>query len=284
MKLAGDYVFEAPVDEVWSALMDPEVLAAVMPGCEKLEKDGNVFTGDMNIKVGPVQGKFNGRVELKDVQEPTSYTMIIDGKGVPGFVKATAKITLAPDGTSTKITYDADAQVGGKIASVGQRLIEATSKAIAKQSLDGLHENIKIRSAANKEAAAPEPAAKEPEPSPEPAKKEEEPSAATAMAAVAVAEGATAAEPALAAAAVKDAEEAPAPEVEKAEKPAPVVPAPSTPPPTKKAPEVVLKKVDPNALAAAVAKEAAKSLLPTPVLIGIGVVVVAIVLYFVMRH
>src|SRR5262245_60707240 len=149
MKLAGDYLFDAPVREVWNALFDPEILAAVMPGCERLELVDGRYRGELNVKVGPVQGKFAGTVDLKDTDEPRSYTMVIDGRGAPGFVKANAAVALAPEGAGTRIRYDADAQVGGKVASVGQRLLEASARAIIKQSLEGLHENIKIRAASH---------------------------------------------------------------------------------------------------------------------------------------
>ncbi|MCU0681536.1 MAG: SRPBCC domain-containing protein [Polyangiaceae bacterium] len=154
MKLEGDYLFEAPVTEVWDALMDPVVLAAVMPGCDKLELIDGQYVGELNIKIGPVQGKFSGKVALKDVDEPQSYTMTIDGRGPTGFVKATAAVKLEPEGKATRLRYDADAQIGGKIATVGQRLLDAASKAIAKQSLDGLHVNVKARAAAAEEEAA----------------------------------------------------------------------------------------------------------------------------------
>jgi carbon monoxide dehydrogenase subunit G len=160
MKLAGDYVFEAPVAEVWSALMDPAVLAAVLPGCDKLELVEGQFVGELNIKMGPIQGKFAGKVELRDIVAPESYTMIIDGRGTPGFVKATASVKLQADGQATKLVYDADAQIGGKIATVGQRLVDASAKAITKQSLEGLHANIKVRhSAAPREPSPKERAA-----------------------------------------------------------------------------------------------------------------------------
>lgn len=154
MKLEGDYVFEASVPEVWSALFDPVILAAVMPGCEKLELVGGQYVGDIKVKVGPIQGKFTGKVDLKDIVEPQSYTMIVDGRGAPGFIKATAGVVLTAEGGATRVKYDADAQIGGKIASVGQRLIEASARAIVAQSLEGLHQNIKLRAAAYREAAA----------------------------------------------------------------------------------------------------------------------------------
>ena len=223
MKLEGDYLFEAPVDEVWKALLDPVVLAAVMPGCEKLELVDGQFVGDLNIKVGPVQGKFSGKVDLKDMLEPKSYTMLVDGRGVPGFVKATALVKLEPEGDKTRMRYDADAQVGGKIASVGQRLLEASSRAITKQSLEGLNDNIKLRVAA---------------------------SAAAARNAAPVAVSAD---------------------------PAAVVVKPAPAP-------VAVKQIDQKALAAAVAKEVSKSLLPMPVLIALACGVLAVVAWVVVRH
>ena len=154
MKLEGDYLFEATVPDVWSALFDPVILAAVMPGCEKLDLVDGQYVGEIKVKVGPIQGKFTGKVDLKDKIEPQSYTMIVDGRGAPGFVKATAAVKLAPEGERTRVFYDTDAQVGGKIASVGQRLLDASARAIVAQSLEGLHANIKLRAAAHREAAA----------------------------------------------------------------------------------------------------------------------------------
>jgi carbon monoxide dehydrogenase subunit G len=145
VKLAGDYKFDAPVAEVWKALLDPVVLAAVMPGCEKLELVDGAYVGELNIKVGPVQGKFQGKVVLSDVEEGKGYTMTVDGRGQSGFVKATAAVKLTPEGDETTMEYDADAQVGGRIASVGQRLIDSSAKAIIKESLEGLNANVKAR-------------------------------------------------------------------------------------------------------------------------------------------
>ncbi len=145
MKFSGDYRFDAPIAEVWKALLDPVVLAAVMPGCEKLELVDDAYVGELNIKVGPVQGKFQGKVTLSEVEEEKGYTMKVDGRGAPGFVKATASVKLTPEGEATKMEYDADAQVGGRIASVGQRLMDASAKAIIKESLEGLNANVRAR-------------------------------------------------------------------------------------------------------------------------------------------
>jgi carbon monoxide dehydrogenase subunit G len=230
MKLAGDYLFDAPVQEVWNALFDPEILAAVMPGCEKLELVDGRYRGELNVKVGPVQGKFTGTVDLKDTDEPRGYTMVIDGRGAPGFVKATAAVALEPEGAGTRIRYDADAQVGGKVASVGQRLLEASARAIVKQSLEGLQENIKIR-AASRAAAGP---------------------VASQL-------------PQASAAPAGSAPEAPGD-------------AAHTVPP------VALKHVNQSELAASIAKEVARSLIPRPVLIGIVVAVAALLAWLLLRH
>jgi len=230
MKLEGDYTFEAPVEEVWKALLDPAVLAAVMPGCEKLDLVDGQYVGELNIKVGPVQGKFSGKVDLKDMQAPTSYTMHVDGRGAPGFVKATAQVQLASEGEKTRMRYDADAQVGGKIASVGQRLLEASSRAITKQSLEGLNENIKIRASAARAARS-------------------------VVTAVPAAHGASAASGG----------------------------GPSYDDPPTAAPAVQFKPIDQRALATAVAKEVSRSLLPSPAVLGIGMCVVALIVWLWMR-
>ncbi len=158
MKVAGEYHFDAPPQEVWEALLDAEVLAAIMPGCEKLELTGeNQYQGVMNMKVGPVQGVFQGKVNLENLDPPNGYNMRLDGQGAPGFVKATAQVAIAADGDGTKMTYDGDAQVGGRIASVGQRLLDSSSKAIIRQSLEGLNAQVVARSAAaaGEEVTAP---------------------------------------------------------------------------------------------------------------------------------
>jgi carbon monoxide dehydrogenase subunit G len=149
MKVAGEHRFDAPPQEVWEALLDPEVLAATMPGCKKLEQTAeNTYEGALDIKVGPVQGLFQGKVELDEIDPPNGYTMQLDGQGAPGFVKATARVSIAGDGDGTLLSYDGDAQVGGRIASVGQRLLDSSAKSIIRQSLEGLGNQIAARSGA----------------------------------------------------------------------------------------------------------------------------------------
>jgi carbon monoxide dehydrogenase subunit G len=154
VKVVGSYTFEAPLQTVWNALFDAEILARTLPGCDKLEREGNTFKGDINVRMGPVQGKFQGKVDIVDIKELESYTMVVDGRGPAGFGKATALLRVSSEGSGTRLDYDSDVQVGGKIASVGQRLIDASSRAIVKQSLESLHEQIKALPAAVAPAAA----------------------------------------------------------------------------------------------------------------------------------
>lgn len=158
MKVGGEYVFDGPQEIVWETLLDPDVLARVLPGAEKLELVGeNEYEGALKMKVGPVQGQFMGRVKLEDIRAPSSYTMHVDGRGAPGFVKATGHLELHGQGESTRMAYDGDAQVGGRLASVGQRLVETSAKAIINQSLEGLNAAVKARvaSRAGGEEASP---------------------------------------------------------------------------------------------------------------------------------
>ncbi|MFK7804674.1 MAG: carbon monoxide dehydrogenase subunit G [Anaerolineae bacterium] len=160
MKIDGEYTFDAPRALVWDALQDPEVLATVLPGSDGLNTVGeDEYEGALKIKVGPVQGKFKGHIQITDKVELESYNMQVDGKGAPGFVKATGgiKLTDTEDGAKTHMLYTGDAKVGGKIASVGQRLIDTSSKAIIGQSLEALNAYLKIEAAKHavvEEAAA----------------------------------------------------------------------------------------------------------------------------------
>lgn len=182
MKLDGDYTFKLPIQAVWDGIFDPEILAASLPGCENLEREGDVMRGELVIKIGPVKGKFKGAVEFSDIDAPNRCTLAIDAKGTQGFVKATAEVALAQDGDDTVLTYSSESKIGGKIASVGQRLIGASARAITKQSLEALDETLTRLAKAEADAGAePEPE-DEPEPEPEADEHEAAPSSARAAA------------------------------------------------------------------------------------------------------
>lgn len=158
MKLQGSQPLDAPRQVVWEALLDPEVLARTLPGIERLERvEGNRFEAAMNIKVGPVQGKFDGHVELTDLDPSNGYRMKMHGKGGPGFVDGSGAVTLADaEGGGTELGYDLDVQVGGRLAGVGQRLLDTTAKSLARQAIESLGRQVAARAQA---AAGGEPAA-----------------------------------------------------------------------------------------------------------------------------
>lgn len=148
MQVSGEYTFDAPQAIVWNALRDPDVLASIMPGGEGFAEVGeNQYSGNLNVKVGPVQGKFQATILLSDIVEPDSYAITVDGKGPQGFVKANGRLHLTPQGQQTHMAYEGDAQIGGRIASVGQRLLDSSAKSIIRQSLEGLNQYVKFQAA-----------------------------------------------------------------------------------------------------------------------------------------
>ncbi len=146
INLTGEYHFDAPQELVWDMFQDPDVLARIMPGCEKLEKvEENVYKGKLKIRVGPVQGVFQGKVELHDLKPPNSYRMVVNGRGPAGIVNGEGNIALSSDGDATTLNYEGEAQVSGRIASVGQRLMDTSAKSIVRQSLENLDAQITAR-------------------------------------------------------------------------------------------------------------------------------------------
>lgn len=135
MKLTGENRINASPQEVWRALNDPAILKQAIPGCDTLEKlSDTAFKATVTTKIGPVQAKFNGEVELQDLDPPNGYTISGKGSGgVAGNARGSAKVKLEPDGTGTKLSYDVDAQVTGKLAQLGSRLIDSTAKMLAGQ-------------------------------------------------------------------------------------------------------------------------------------------------------
>lgn len=146
MDIAGEYTFDAPRDIVWKAIQDPQVLGSVMPGGEGFEEvSENQYKGALKVKVGPVQGTFTADLILSNVVAPESYSIEVDGKGKPGFVKANGNLKLEDRGDQTYIEYSGTANIGGRIASVGQRLMDSTARSIIRQSLEGLNEYLKVQ-------------------------------------------------------------------------------------------------------------------------------------------
>lgn len=135
MKLSDEIRIEAPRERVFAALNDPEVLKRAIPGCQALERmSASEMTATVTAKIGPVKATFKGRVTLSDLNPPESYTIAGEGKGgAAGFAKGSAKVTLTEDGAATRLRYEVNADVGGKLAQVGARLIEGSSKKLAQE-------------------------------------------------------------------------------------------------------------------------------------------------------
>lgn len=129
MELKGERLIPATRERTWAALNDPEILKGCIAGCETLERVGDdAFQAVVAVKVGPVSARFKGSLKMTDINPPVSYTMNFDGQGgVAGFGKGTAQVALEPQGAQTLLRYDAKAQVGGKMAQVGSRLIDAAA-------------------------------------------------------------------------------------------------------------------------------------------------------------
>lgn len=145
MDMSGEERIAAPIEKVWDALNDPEVLRACIPGCQSLEKKSDTeFSAVVSIKLGPIKAKFNGDVELQNLNPPRSYTIVGEGKGgVAGFAKGGADVKLTEDGPdATILTYEAKADVGGKIAQLGGRLIQSSSKKLAGEFFSSFNETV----------------------------------------------------------------------------------------------------------------------------------------------
>ena len=133
MTMNGEYQLPAPQQTVWEKLNDPAVLKACIPGCESLEKTSDTgFQAVATIKIGPVKARFKGAVTLSDIDPPNGYKISGQGEGgVAGFAKGGATVKLAPKDGGTLLTYDVEAQIGGKLAQLGQRLINGAAKKVA---------------------------------------------------------------------------------------------------------------------------------------------------------
>ena len=156
MKISGTATINAPQAQVWAALNDIDVLARVVPGCEKLEQIGeNQFEGVVKLGMAGIKGVYSGKIRLEDVDAPRYYKLVAAGKGSNGVVDAvgTVELETLPDG-KTLLKYGGDAQIGGMLASVGQRLIEGAAKQLIGQAIKALEAQIAQRAPAVTEVAA----------------------------------------------------------------------------------------------------------------------------------
>jgi uncharacterized protein len=153
VKIEGEYLFNGPREDVWDIVRDPQVLATALPGTKSLDKVGeNEYAGEMNVRVGPVSGLFSGRLVVSNEVPPESCTLTVDGRGSPGFLNGTGNVFLYEQADSTTLMkYDGEVQIGGRLASVGQRLLDTASKSIIRQGLEALNLALQARFAAKTE-------------------------------------------------------------------------------------------------------------------------------------
>lgn len=229
MDMTGEYRIPAPRQRVWEALNDPLVLRQAIPGCEQLDKiSDQEMTARVKAKVGPVSATFSGKVTLGDLNPPESYTISGEGSGgVAGFAKGRARVNLAEDGADTVLRYEAKADVGGKLAQIGSRLVQGTAKKMADDFFSRFSRIVGEQHAAA--APAPEPAVPAPPPPPaaEPAPPPPEPARAAPVPPTMAAEAAAGGTPPY----VPETPPRPAPSQFVRRETAPPAPPPAAPPP-----------------------------------------------------
>jgi hypothetical protein len=156
MDMTGERRIPAPRQAVWAALNDPEVLKVSIPGCQSLEKLGDdQMQATAAVKIGPISARFSGKVNLTDIDPPNGYRISGEGQGgAAGFAKGGAQVSLAEDGVATLLTYQVHAQVGGKLAQLGARLIDASAKQMADAFFDRFSQQVQAMAPAVAEEQA----------------------------------------------------------------------------------------------------------------------------------
>jgi len=154
MEMTGEQLINAPQAATWAALNDPEILKDCVPGCETIERTGeNQYAVQMTARVGPVSAKFKGKMTLSNIQAPDSYSIAFEGQGgVAGFAKGSADVRLATEGHSTRLSYAVKANVGGKLAQIGSRLVDAAAHKVANDFFTAFNEKVGAPQAAHAEA------------------------------------------------------------------------------------------------------------------------------------
>ena len=158
MELLGNRLIPAPLATTWAALNDPETLKACIAGCESLERAGDdAYTAVVALRVGPVSARFKGNLKMTNVDATNGYTINFDGQGgVAGFGKGSADVKLTPEGeAATRLAYEARAQVGGKMAQIGSRLIDATAAKLTEDFFEAFEAHLQAQLAPADAAAPP---------------------------------------------------------------------------------------------------------------------------------
>jgi carbon monoxide dehydrogenase subunit G len=158
MKIEGEHIFNGPREEVWVMFRDPDVLASALPGTQNINKISDCeFDVTMNVRVGPVSGIFTGKLVISNDVPPESCTLTADGRGGPGFVKGIGNVHFDDQGDKTTLLkYDGEFQIGGTIASVGQRMIDSVAKSMIRQGFEVFDKALEARLAAKAGEQVPE--------------------------------------------------------------------------------------------------------------------------------
>ncbi|HEX7054835.1 MAG TPA: carbon monoxide dehydrogenase subunit G [Burkholderiales bacterium] len=157
MEMTGEQLIPASQQTVWNALNDPQMLKACVPGAESIEPAGeNVYQVQMLAKVGPVSARFKGKLTLSDIRAPESYSIAFEGQGgAAGFAKGGAQVRLSQKDRQTLLSYDVKANVGGKLAQIGSRLVDAAAKKIADEFFRNFNEKVAAQGAADDTVVLP---------------------------------------------------------------------------------------------------------------------------------
>jgi carbon monoxide dehydrogenase subunit G len=144
MEMTGEQLIHATQAATWEALNDPEILRGCVPGCETIEKTAdNEYAVQMTARVGPVAAKFKGRMMLSNIRAPDSYSIAFEGQGgVAGFAKGSADVSLAAEGHATRLSYKVKANVGGKLAQIGSRLVDAAAHKVANDFFEAFNDKV----------------------------------------------------------------------------------------------------------------------------------------------
>ncbi len=149
MKIKGNYTFKGPIEAVYDLLQDPEALANAMPGTKELKLTGeNSYDAELNVKIGPIKGTFGGSIAIEEAVRPTHFKLSVTGKGAAGNLSGAGTIDLSEVGENqTRIDYEGDTQVGGRIAQVGQRLVQSVARKMINKGLQSLEKDLATQQA-----------------------------------------------------------------------------------------------------------------------------------------
>ena len=143
MNISGTYLFDAPAAQVWETLMSPEVLSGCMPGCQGLDPiSENEYRLTVNIRVGPINGKYEATMALRELKPHDSYRLVAEGKGPLGFAKGEALVSLSEEDGKTTLQVEGDAEVGGTVARIGQRMTGSVAKTMMDRFFDCLRQSV----------------------------------------------------------------------------------------------------------------------------------------------